>query len=199
MSLWTLDDGRIIRLIRPKELYHLTKGTRLFSISGKEVVLGKDLIDDDTRGGFLGYGLPANFKLEPSRPDRDHTLLDVARIIATRGTCSRAKVGAVVAKEGRILVTGYNGAPAGMPHCIHDTDEACTVAVHAEANAVAYAARYGMSLENSDLYTTLSPCLACAQLIINSGITRVIYSSSYRDTIGVDLLRDAGLVLDYIE
>lgn len=122
--------------------------------------------------------------------------MGVARLMAERSTCQRAHVGAVIAREGRILTTGYNGAPAGMPHCNHrptDLEGGCKNAVHAEANAVAYAARYGINLMSSTLYTTLTPCLACAQLVINAGVTRAISSSIYRDMMGVNLLRDAGL------
>lgn len=137
-----------------------------------------------------------------SRMSRDDMLMAVAVVMALRSTCQRAHVGAVVAREGRILVTGYNGAPAGMPHCNHRPNSiesnGCRNAVHAETNAIAYAARYGISLENSTIYTTLSPCLSCSQIIVNAGITRVVYSQQYRDTIGVDMLRDAGLVVDYL-
>lgn len=136
------------------------------------------------------------------RPSRDEVLMDIAVLIAQRSTCPRKHVGAVVAREGRILVTGYNGAPAGMPHCEHNDPyevNGCTMAVHAEANAVAYAARYGIDLSNSTIYTTLTPCLACAQLLINCGINRVVCSERYRDIIGVDLLKAAGLKVEIFE
>ena len=101
--------------------------------------------------------------------------MQVAEVFATRSTCSRAHVGVVIAREGRILTTGYNGAPAGMAHCNHSPDEVngCQNAVHAEANAIAYAARYGISLEGAELYSTFMPCLACAQLVINAGIQQI--------------------------
>lgn len=139
--------------------------------------------------------------------------MQVAEVFATRSTCSRAHVGVVIAREGRILTTGYNGAPAGMAHCDHsheyniEYDEAtrlqlygtmgqpqnrgCQVAVHAEANAIAYAARYGISLEGAELYSTFMPCLACAQLVINAGIQQIFVKHLYRDRAGMQLLEAA--------
>lgn len=139
--------------------------------------------------------------------------MEVASIFATRSTCSRAHVGVVIAREGRILTTGYNGAPAGMDHCNHSNDcnvyhdekahlelygtlgkppdSGCKVSVHAEANAIAYAARYGISLEGAELFSTFMPCLPCAQLIINSGITRIFVKHLYRDKAGGKLLGNA--------
>ena len=138
------------------------------------------------------------------RPSRDEMLMDITRVVATRSTCQRAQVGAVIAREGRILTMGYNGAPAGMDHCDHYPGEysqssGCTRAVHAEANAVAYAARYGIDVSNSVLFTTLSPCLSCSQLIVNSGVLRVVCLELYRDIIGVRLLTDAGLEVELVE
>ena len=145
-------------------------------------------------------------------------LIDIAEVVAQRSTCSRASVGVVIARDGRPLVTGYNGAPAGMPHCEHECDcdpniirkwgeregtpihwqqcasrQPCSIAVHAEANAIAYAARWGISLEGAELYSTLVPCLPCAQLVINSGVIRVHYRVEYRDGRGLTLLQNAGI------
>lgn len=151
------------------------------------------------------------------RITRDEMLMQIAQITARRSTCDRKHVGAIIARDGRILTSGYNGAPAGMAHCNHSSDnqdivtgtgdilikkttvEGCTRAVHAEANAIAYSARYGIDVSNSDLFTTLSPCLACAQLIVNSGISRVVCLELYRDIIGVRLLHDAGLEVVVVE
>ena len=133
-----------------------------------------------------------------TRISRDHMLLAIAEVVAHRGTCSRLRVGAVASREGRVLSTGYNGAPKGLPHCDHSgsTDPlGCVVSVHAEANAVAFAARYGVSLDGAELHLTHSPCVACAHLIINSGIARVVYDESYRITAGVDLIGAAGITL----
>lgn len=149
------------------------------------------------------------------RPSRDEVLMEHAKLVAQRGTCERLQVGAVVAREGRILVSGYNGAPAGVPHCIHDCNcsptaemvkqfehfkscrkvNGCWESVHAEANAVAFAARYGMSLDGASLYCTDTPCVPCAQLIVNAGIIEVHYIREYRDERGLELLRTARLTI----
>jgi dCMP deaminase len=131
------------------------------------------------------------------RPTRDEMLMQIAEVVSQRSTCSRAAVGVVVARQGRVLITGYNGAPAGMPHCFHyeGENEPCEVSVHAEANAVAWAARWGISLEGAELFTTVSSCLNCAKLLINAGITRVISKQQYREAAGLELLRSAGIAL----
>lgn len=116
--------------------------------------------------------------------------------MAQRSTCLRLQVGAVIAFDGRILTTGYNGAPAGVPHCTLDVcgpENPCTRTVHAEANAIAFAARHGVRTEGSVIYCTDSPCLECAKLIINSGIQRVFYYRRYRDDSPLDYLLSAGI------
>jgi dCMP deaminase len=143
-------------------------------------------------------------------------LLEVAHVMATRGTCSRARVGAVFALDGRILATGFNGAPAGLPHCDHNCDcggdehspgyhddecrsvAPCEAAVHAEANAIAFAAKHGISLNGSTLYTTLSPCLRCAQLLVNAGVRAVCMSTIYRDPSGIRLLNRSGVITHHL-
>lgn len=149
-----------------------------------------------------------------TRPDRDTTLLATATLFSDRSTCSRAHVGCVGARDGRILTTGYNGAPAGMPHCDHRCvcgpsdpgDEAhldtcpavnpCTIAAHAEVNAIAFAARHGVALEGSTLYVTMLPCLSCSLLIVNAGVVRVVFDQPYRDNSGLSLLLEAGIEVD---
>ncbi|WKW84840.1 deoxycytidylate deaminase [Gordonia phage Jamzy] len=131
------------------------------------------------------------------RIDRSTWLMQLAHTVALRGTCSRLQVGALAVRGGQILSTGYNGAPAGLEHCYHRPGEAlgagCTLSVHAEANAVTCAARYGVSLEEATLYITDAPCIACAGLIINAGIDAVRFDRPYRDHAGVQRLYDAGL------
>lgn len=123
-----------------------------------------------------------------------------AALASTRGTCSRLEVGAVAAKDGRVLSTGYNGAPTGLEHCVHEEEGVpCRRAIHAEANVVAFAARHGTSLEGATVYVTHSPCFSCAQLMINSGIVRIVYSHLYRDVSPLDLLAEAGITVDQIE
>lgn len=135
----------------------------------------------------------------------DAVLLDVARVMAARGTCSRLRVGAVLAVSGRICATGYNGAPHGLPHCVHTFDESlnerppdaptCQTSVHAEANAVAFAARHGVSIQGTTLYGTHTPCVHCAMLLVNAGVVRVVCATRYRSDAGVRVLLDAGVQL----
>lgn len=161
-----------------------------------------------------------------SRPSRDEMLMQMAEVASSRATCSRRQVGVVIAHQGRVLSTGYNGAPAGMEHCNHECNcpesghgswetytgggspgqhgywcaslQPCIISVHAEANAIAYAARHGVSLQWSSLYTTCSPCLACAQLIINAGIKEVVYGEDYRTDAGIVLLKTARINLVHL-
>jgi dCMP deaminase len=134
------------------------------------------------------------------RLSRDEALVLTAFVWAERGTCSRLKVGCVISRDGRILVQGYNGAPPGLSHCqdketgsIHGhTTEQC-LAVHAEQNAISWAARNGVTLEGADMHLTHMPCLACARRTITAGIRSVMWCEAYRDSSGVGLLREAGL------
>lgn len=126
--------------------------------------------------------------------------MGVAQMISTRGTCNRLQVGAVVSRDGRVLATGYNGPPSGLSHCDHpagDYEQAivrpCTDAVHAEANVIAFAARYGTAVEGADAYVTHSPCTSCAKLLINAGLSQVFYLIPFRDLSGVLLLIRAGV------
>lgn len=131
------------------------------------------------------------------------TLLEMARVMSQRGTCTRAQVGCVIAVDDRVCATGFNGAPHGVPHCEHPVDEpvdaACQLAVHAEANAIVFAARHGVSIAGGALYTTLTPCVPCAMLILNAGITRVIAAVRYRDEAGLLLLARSGIAIMILE
>ena len=127
------------------------------------------------------------------RATRDYALMETASIWAQRSTCSRLAVGCVISRDGRILVQGYNGAPSGMDHCVHELDEPCTTAEHAERNAIAWAARNGVRLEGAEMHVTSSPCLACAMAVINSGIVRVRWKHQFRDKAGIELLTEAGI------
>lgn len=131
-----------------------------------------------------------------SRISRDNMLLQIALIVKQRSTCLRRQVGAVLALDGRVLSTGYGGAPSGVAHCTPDVcgpDKPCTRTIHAEANAVAFAARLGIATRGSTLYCTASPCIECAKLIINAGILRVVYHEEYRDTAPIELLTSVGI------
>ncbi len=132
------------------------------------------------------------------RISRDQLIVDITSLVAERSTCTRAHVGAVLTREGRILSTGYVGAPSRIEHCNLETcspDQPCTRTVHAEANAIAWAARKGISTEGSTLYTTMSPCIECAKLIINAGIDKVIFMERYRDLNPLGLLVASGILI----
>lgn len=129
------------------------------------------------------------------RITRNQMLMEMANVAAKRGTCDRAFVGAVIALDGRVISTGYVGAPVGRPHCMDigcdiGADGGCQRTVHAEANAVGFAAQHGVATGGSTLYTTVAPCLTCSKLIINAGIQRVVYFRAYRDSGGLRLLGD---------
>lgn len=125
-------------------------------------------------------------------------LMSIAEVVALRSTCNRLQVGAVIAHRGRIISTGYAGAPSGLPHCSPDvcnTEFPCTRTVHAEAGSIAYAARAGISVDGASLYCTHAPCIDCSKLIINSGIRSVYYKTPYRKTEGIELLAKAGILV----
>lgn len=128
-------------------------------------------------------------KMSNTRIERQDMLMRMAEAAAMRGTCSRLRVGAVIVKEGRVLSTGYNGNVSNMRHCNHSqSDSACTTAVHAEANAILWAARTGSATEEAMIYTTHQPCLDCAKLIINAGIIGVVFQHEYRIKDGLSFL-----------
>lgn len=150
--------------------------------------------------------------ISTQRPHMDKTLMLMAKLMADRATCSRAQVGAIIVKETRPVSSGYNGTAAGLPHCDHScscaihppadpahhwsdcrSKQPCKLSVHAEANAIAFAAKHGVSTEGATLYTTMAPCLECAKLILNAGITRVVAAESYRDDSGTRLLLSLGV------
>ena len=133
------------------------------------------------------------------RPPKDHTLLRVAWAMTEQATCSRLQVGAVIAQDTRPIVTGWNGAPAGRPHCEHDgTEDRCRTAVHAERNAVGYAARKGLATEGATLYVTHAPCFDCASIVQAAGIVRVVYAEPYGPPAGVLWLLDAGVKVERV-
>jgi dCMP deaminase len=137
---------------------------------------------------------------EHVRPSWDDYFMGIALQVARRSTCDRARVGAIIVKDRRILTTGYNGSPAGLPHC----DEIghlmiaghCVRTLHAEQNAIIQAALHGVGVAGSTLYVTHQPCLTCAKMIINAGIRRVVFAGHYPDQHAVAFLKDAGVVLE---
>lgn len=127
------------------------------------------------------------------RPSWDEYFLQLAELAATRSTCSRLSVGAVLVGSisHRVLATGYNGVPSGQPHCVHVDDLPCRKAIHAEANALA---RTTESYWDTTLYISHSPCDTCQGLIVATGVSRVIFRKPYRLT-SLDRLIKAGIQL----
>lgn len=124
--------------------------------------------------------------------------MDIAKTVSSRATCLRRSVGAVIERDRRILTTGYNGAPRGVPHCEEygcDITKQCQLAAHAEQNAIAQAAANGVSCEGATLFVTCQPCNSCAKTIINSGIRRVVYEGDYPDPLAVELFGLANVEL----
>jgi dCMP deaminase len=125
--------------------------------------------------------------------------MEVARTVASRATCPRASVGAVLVRGHRILTTGYNGAPRGVAHCSEIGCEMvgghCVRSTHAEANAVVQGALHGVSLDGATAYCTHQPCVNCAKLLISAGIERIVYAEPYLDPFSQQLLAEAGVAL----
>ena len=135
----------------------------------------------------------------------DDYFMEITRLVAKRSTCLRRQVGAVIVRDKRILTTGYNGAPRGLPHCSEtgclrekmgvpsgQKQELCR-GLHAEQNAIIQAALFGISIENAQLYSVTQPCITCAKMIINAGIKRVVFEDSYPDPLAEQMLREAGV------
>ena len=132
------------------------------------------------------------------RLDLDTYFIEIARVVSRRATCLRRQIGAVIVKGKQIVSTGYNGAPAGHPHCLDagcaredvpsgQRSEICRAA-HAEQNAINFAARYGIPIEGATLYTTTYPCSWCAKSIVNAGIARIVFEHDYPDPLAKEIL-----------
>ncbi len=125
--------------------------------------------------------------MSPSSPRQswDEYFMNIALQVATRSTCDRKHVGAVIVRDRSILSTGYNGSIRGLPHCDEVghlmEDGHCVRTVHAEANAIVQAARNGVRIDGADIYVTASPCWSCFRLIANAGIRRIGFGEFYRD------------------
>jgi dCMP deaminase len=129
-----------------------------------------------------------------------HTyFMNIARQAATRSTCDRKKVGAVIVRDRTILSTGYNGSIRGMPHCDevgHDmVNGHCVATIHAEANAILQAAKNGVNIDGAELYTTASPCWNCFKMIANAGIREIYYGEFYRDEKSIRIAAKLGIKL----
>ena len=145
------------------------------------------------------------------RPDFDQIYMELAANIARRSHCIRKHVGAVLTKDARVISIGYNGPPSGTHNCDEDFPEKgcsfdergqCSLAIHAEQNAILYAAKQKVDLQGATLYVTLSPCIACARVIYTMDIQRVVYLHSYAEyksrpaDEGLDFLRVFGVEVE---
>lgn len=134
------------------------------------------------------------------RPTIDQYFLNIAQVVATRATCDRAHIGAVLVRDKYIISSGYNGAPHGLGHCDeigHDMENGhCVRTTHAEQNAIIQAAVHGSSTEGATLYCTHSPCKICTKIILNAHIKRVVAAQLYRDESVVAMFKEAGV--DYV-
>jgi dCMP deaminase len=137
------------------------------------------------------------------RPSWDDYFMQITLQVAKRSTCPRAAVGAVIVRDKRILTTGYNGAPTGLPHCTEAgclmVNGHCVRTLHAEQNAIIQGALHGVDVSGSTMYVTHQPCRNCAKMIINAGIERVVYAGHYPDEIACAFLEEAGIELSEYE
>lgn len=139
------------------------------------------------------------------RPGWNEYFMDISLMVATRSTCLRRKVGAVLVMENRILATGYNGSPTGLRHCdetgcirerqgiLSGRDLHLCRGSHAEANLITQCAKFGIRAEGSTLYINTSPCSLCMKLLINVGVKRIFYRELYDDPLALELAEEAGM------
>ncbi len=145
--------------------------------------------------------------MNSERPSLDEYFMEMAKLISKRSTCLRRKVGALLVKDKRVLATGYNGAPKGLPHCSEvgcmreklnipagERQELCR-GLHAEQNCIIQAAVFGVSTKGATLYTTHFPCSICAKMIINAEISEIVYEEDYEDELAKKLLKEANIKL----
>lgn len=150
--------------------------------------------------------------MTPKRPSWDEYFMSIAHVAAQRSNCCRRHVAAVIVRENRIISTGYNGTPRGIPNCNEGGCPRCNsnaksgasldlcICSHAEENAIVQAAYHGIAVKDSTLYTTFSPCLLCAKMIINSGIKEVVFHEHYSvDETAQKMLEIAGVLLRKIK
>ncbi|MHB1017444.1 MAG: deoxycytidylate deaminase [Coriobacteriia bacterium] len=141
-----------------------------------------------------------------SRPSWDEYFMAITDQVGQRATCTRRHIGAVIVKDKRILATGYNGVPSGLAHCAEvgclreqrgipsGTQHELCRGIHAEQNAVIQAARHGTAIDGAMVYCTHQPCVLCAKILINAGITEIIYRNAYPDALATEMLAEAGVV-----
>ena len=145
------------------------------------------------------------------RPSFDEYFMEIAKIVATRSTCLRRQVGAVIVKNNHILSTGYNGAPKGFKHCDEvgclreklnvpegQRHELCR-GLHAEQNAIIQAAVFGVSIKNATIYTTHFPCSVCSKMIVNAEIREIVYLEYYPDELSQKILEESNIKVRKLE
>jgi dCMP deaminase len=180
------------RGVKRKAEVHRTPGGPAVIVRDSPVLLHRRSMAEETR----------------RRPSWHEYFMTITREVAGRSTCMRAAVGAVIVRDRSILATGYNGAPAGMPHCLDvgclvyesrtpsgDLEQNCFRTIHAEINAIAQAARNGTSIQGADIYVTHTPCIHCFKTLVNSGIKRVFYAREYKLHTLEELRRYTGVEL----
>lgn len=147
------------------------------------------------------------------RPTWDEYFMEVARAVAKRATCDRGRSGCVIARDKQILVTGYVGAPKGLPHCdevghqfkstTHEdgtVTQHCVRTTHAEQNAIAQAAKLGVPIDGATVYCKMTPCPVCAKMIINAGIQRIVCEKRYHaGSESEEMFRQVGIALDFFD
>ena len=146
-----------------------------------------------------------------ARPSWDEYFMSIAHQVAPRSTCTRRQVGAVLVKGKRILATGYNGVPIGLEHCdvvgclrdklgipSGEKHELCR-GLHAEQNAVIQAARFGIAMDGSTIYSTTRPCVLCAKILINSGVVEIVSSAGYPDALSESVIEESGIAFRTLE
>jgi dCMP deaminase len=138
-----------------------------------------------------------------ARATWDEYFMRIAREVATRSTCERKHVGAVIVRDKSILATGYNGSIRGLPHCDDEghmmQDGHCVRTIHAEANAIVQAARNGVRIDEGTIYVTASPCWNCFKMIANSGIRKIVYGEFYRDDRVFSISEQLGIAISLHE
>jgi dCMP deaminase len=145
------------------------------------------------------------------RPSWDDYFMSIAQQVALRSTCLRRQIGALIVRDKRILATGYNNVPSGVEHCttrgcLRDElgipsgqrVELCR-GIHAEQNAVVQAAKYGIAMDGASVYTTTQPCILCAKILINAGISEIVFVGDFPDELSVSMLKEAGVELRKIQ
>ena len=150
--------------------------------------------------------------MSSDRPSWHQYFLTITRQVAERSTCNRAKVGAVIVRDRNIIATGYNGSPAGLPHCTEvgcliyssrtpsgETEENCFRTIHAEINAIAQAAKNGASIRDADIYITHTPCIHCFKVLLNTGIRGIYYEREYKLHTLEEMLRHTDVTLQRVE